>query len=722
MNKRKTVLFFVLVSLFISNSFSGIKFDNLTINSGDDLLYSVSHEIPGVKPYSTLFSLHLDKDKEISGTNLPDILTCYPEKIDVISGGKKLQVRNRWGTAIYDFDKSSLSWIARSSIIPEKSFSLGPIVSSPDGAWCVFVRKTGAQTGELIIENVETRKYVILDKNASFSFSQVPVKWSGTSRQFVYEKNGSVYFCNPENMFKGSQIEEKYRRIGNGTVESIQWASDEALVYIDRDIIYFLDSKELTTFGMYASIVTPGKIIGRLSEKFDPARMIFKTNRNVSEIVIAKENNFISYYKLDSANQKNFVKLINYKSYQDIFSDSFKFTILWPENSKPIIWTDMISDEGKKCSACYMFNETNDIVKIAYAEETVANPAVSPDGKYLAFAKGNSVFVYLISPWSFCCEIKNEKAECIAWKDNDSLVIGGTETVRLWKKSSSKESVLFLSSVKNVFWNYDRDVIAFTSDDKPYLYFKNLNTWKAVNETAVQKKAVVQNENFRVFTGKAANLRYDNAIFVRTLGDNVNTFSLYPETQKKSPAKKKIAISFDAVNNTDGINQILAVIRNYNLDCTFFINGEYIRRYPKETKKIAKCGFECGSMFYTPVDLTLEEFIIDSDYIKKGLARNEDEFFACTGKELSLIWHAPFYKTSQLIKQAGSEAGYSYIDFPVDQTVMESKAGKSTIDKVIPVTIGSSYDPMEIRYYEKLELLINTLLDSDYEIVPVSAL
>ena len=57
---------------------------------------------------------------------------------------------------------------------------------------------------------------------------------------------------------------------------------------------------------------------------------------------------------------------------------------------------------------------------------------------------------------------------------------------------------------------------------------------------------------------------------------------------------------------------------------------------------------------------------MDEDFIRRGLARNEDEFYQCTESELSIFWHAPFYKTTEQIIEYGKNAGYTYIDLKTE--------------------------------------------------------
>lgn len=721
--KKTLPALFLTMFIIPAFSFAGIKFDNLNINSENKMLYTVTQNTSGIKPYSVLFSYNLHDESSIAQNNLPDIITCYPEYLNSLSKGKKMQVRNRYGTAVYDFDNNTLKWIARSAILPEKSFSLSPIITSPDGAWVVFMRKVASSTGELIIQNADTKMYVILDREASYSYTNLPVKWSPDSKNFVYQKNNSVYYCNPEKMFKGIQLEEKYRRIGNGKIQNVQWCSNTSLAYIDSDIIYMIDERELSSLGIYSNFYDLGKVIGRLPERFDPDTMEFKINSAATQMVMVKNNNFVSYYSINPVNTTDYVKILNYKSYTDVFDGSYKFEILWPEFSKPVIWTDFISDSGKISSAVYLFNEKNEIVNILSVEDSTSNAAISPDGKYISFSSGNSVFIYSVNPWTRTAEIKGEKTVSLCWKDSSNLCIGGDQTVRLYNVPLKSESCLFLSQCKSATWDKtSKNIIALTDSYKEYFVYDEVkNVWQKTY-SCEPLKAQVQNQEYRIYKAEAKNSRYDNGIYVRHLSGKVNTFALYKEAMKKSASKKKIALAFDLMNSADGVNTILALCEKYDIKPTFFINGEFIRRYPKEVKKIASSGAEAASMFYTCTDLTVKDFEINEDYIKRGLARNEDEYFAVTGKELSLLWHAPFYKSNKMIRDAGSQAGYSYIEFPVEEDSIDSKAGKTLESQIIPITVGAKSDSEKNEFYTKLELLINSLMDGDYEIVSVSGL
>ena len=147
-------------------------------------------------------------------------------------------------------------------------------------------------------------------------------------------------------------------------------------------------------------------------------------------------------------------------------------------------------------------------------------------------------------------------------------------------------------------------------------------------------------------------------------------------------------------------------------------------------------------MFFTTSDLNSSKYKIDKNFISRGLARNEDDYYGITGKELSLLWHPAYYTLSDIIVSAGKEAGYTYVGYDVDSLdwvcledsgtltglymnsskLVERILAEKKPGSVIPIRVGSPAGTRTDYLYDKLELLINGLLESGYDIVPVSSL
>jgi hypothetical protein len=139
--------------------------------------------------------------------------------------------------------------------------------------------------------------------------------------------------------------------------------------------------------------------------------------------------------------------------------------------------------------------------------------------------------------------------------------------------------------------------------------------------------------------------------------------------------------------------------------------------------------------------MTDASFKIDKDFIKNGLATNEDDYFTITGNELSLIWHAPYYFTNSDIIDASMEMNYTYVGRDVDtldwvssaeptlsEFYMSSAALVERVLKlkkpgsIIPIRIGKTDPGREDYLFHRLDALINGLISLGYSIVPVTDL
>lgn len=743
MMSRKIVIL-ILIFLNITFLHAQVKFENPQINAESKVLFTVNHKLGGTVSYKTLFMADATQSESTR------ILTCFPEKMELLSNGSVLQVRNRYGTARYSVADSTLSWIKREDSIPADAKAMLPQAVSPDGKWACFVKKTDAASGELYLKNMSTLEEFLLNDKCDFDYDEVPAKWAGDGSVFVYEKAGNLYFGDPKAVYQKVQMGEEFRKIGEGTINCVQWANGKYLIYINRDLVYKISAKELYTRGLYSPVVGIGIVIGRLPIGFDSHKDKFWVSPQVNQIVTVSANSVISSYKINGTASSYFTSVYS-KPFKDISASAVDYDVFFCSDGSQILWVNLIGLlDGKRNSSVYrLSSELKELIRV----ENATRPLLSPDGRKIVFASQKFAFVYDLGTWLELGRISGEKVYSYAWSGSNLLYIGGESTVREWKAENNRfpkdGKMLFLSSANTAFWkpNAENIVCAQSATNKATFYdydpFKNV--WQTSADDSrtsfeFMKKAevsvyAVQNARYRVYTGLTDNKLYENALYIRNFSGNGTSYAVYPETVKPSDERKKLALIFDAIDSADGLTHILAVLANYDIKATFFLNGEFIRRYPQECKQIIESGHDCASMYFSVTDLTEKGFIIDENFIRRGLARNEDEFYAATGRELSLLWHAPFYKANSEIKKAGELSGYKYIEagrLSLDSYTLEKAAdGKKWYlsardlvklyvdsaepDMIIPVTVGLSDGTRRDFLYEKLSLLIGDFLDFGYE-------
>jgi peptidoglycan/xylan/chitin deacetylase (PgdA/CDA1 family) len=716
---------------------AGISFGSSDLNDADEVLFTVRQTLPGTVSYRSLFYAKITNGTAAAS---PEILTCYPEQMELLSGGTFLQIRNRYGTARYVFDSHQLTWTSRADSIPLNSMRLSCRTVSPDGKWSCYILKTGYAEGRLVFEDSATGKTFVLDEHAPFSYDTVPVKWSPDSSIFLYSRNGKIYFCDPAASQQGIQIEEKYREIGTGSIKSICWAGDN-LFYIDGDMVYRIDVKGLYTAGLYSGIIGKGSPCGRLPEQFDSRHDVFSVNSSNTSLFLIKSGRVFSYYSLGS-NSCRYLDIIFSRPYTNSSGSLLDAVILWDGNGYPYVWMRLMPYDGGKAQAC-VYKVSDSFVPVLSVENS-CRPVVSSDGTLAAFFSGSTVYVYNIATWKRVGQLSGENMVSAVWGGNTVLYVGGDQSVRKWNIADGKSEALFLSSTAAGLWDKKSGRIAVrASGGRTFILDRTKKTW--METAALQNTAAsTQNGRYRVFSGTTSNELYENALYVRTLSGKAVTKAVYPESIVRTPERKKAAFVFDAYDSSDGLPDILSTLTTYGVKGTFCLNGEFIRRYPQETKQIASTKNRCASLFFSTADLTSSAFIADENFIRRGLARNEDEFYQCTGAELSLLWHAPYYRVTDAIRASGKKAGYTYIDVlngkecemtledAAEQNAAYVSAARIIDDDVaalrrkgggiIPVTVGFARGKRTDYVYRNLDLLISAVLDEGFDIVSADEL
>ena len=735
--KKFRILCCIFIALAVLPLSAGVSFGSADLNDKDEILFTVRRDFPGTPSYRTLFYAKLVNG---SPAESPRALTCYPERMELLSAGKILQIRNRYGTARYSFETGTLEWTEQADTIPLDSMPLFPRAVSPDGAWSCFVVKTGFVEGTLMFENSVTGRRTSLDPHASVSYDSLPVKWAPDSSLVLYAKDGTIYFCSPDALFRGIEIDEAYREIGPGSIDSICWAGGDVF-YIDGDMLYKINVKELYTTGLYSPVIGRGTPVGRLPESFDPSRDMFSVDKNGTSLLLIKSGKMFSRYRL-RGNTGDYLPVVFSRPYTSDSASLVDAVVLWGADGTPYVWLRVMPySGGKPMAAVY---RASDSLSPVLSAENSCRPVVSPDGSRAAFFSGSTIYAYDISSWKRIGELLGENTASAVWDGNDTLYIGGDRSVRRWNVASGESTALFLSSASSCSWDRETGRATVTAGDKTFSLDTSLKKWTGLpspRENAVS----VQNGRYRVFFGTTPSSHFENALYVRTLSGKAVTKAAFPESAQKTPTRKKAALAFDAYDSADGLPLILASLDTYNIRGTFFFNGEFIRRYPKETKQISLTGNTCASLFFSELDFTKSPFVIDEEFIRRGLARNEDEFFRCTGKELSLLWHAPFYRATAAARNAGKKAGYAYTEAVSgdagqaaltarDSTaVAENRSVADFIETcitslvkngggIVPVSVGSSRKPASERVYQKLDLLISAIIDAGFDIVDAGEL
>ena len=726
---KKIAILCLLISLISFSAVAGTSFGNLDLNPNDEMLFTVRHNMVGTSPYKSLFKTVL---KDGKAEKAPEVITCYPEQMELLSAGDLLQIRNRYGIARYSKKSGELVWIEKKEEIPENIVPVVPYAVSPDGKYFCRIDPTSVFSGNLMLVSTESGKSSILCEGVLNSYEDLPVKWSPDSSVVVYEKKNAVYFCNPDAVLRGVEIDERYRKVGRGSINSVYWASSKYLAYVDDYLLYKINTKELYTLGLYSGIIGQGKPMGRLPFQFNPLTDKFTCDNEVTSAVVTQNGRLFTYLVVRSASC-DYMDVIYSRPYTESNASLVASYIFWDASGKPVLWQEKLPYDGvKEHGAVYKLDvQAKQVLQI----EDSGKPFLSPSGNRVMFFAGSTVYVYDINSWKRIAVLTGEKVVSAIWTDDSNLYVGGEKSVRLWNILTNQVDTITISSVTAGYWDTnDYSIVADTGNANFYKYDSKKKTW-AKSEVTRAIEPVKQNGHYRVFVGTTQNKNYDNALYVRSLSKKAVTIPLYRESARKVAEKKKVALAFELYDNADGLPLILSDLKKFNAKGSFFINGEFIRRYPAETRQIVTNGHLPASMFFTTANLTENSFIINEDFVRRGLARNEDEFYSCTKTELTLFWHAPFYATSPELISYGANAGYTYVnpcsdvsefnnpDMDPEKLIKKFLLGlEKTNGGVVSVVGGFSQSNHSRPLYKYMALLISALLDSGYELVDLNSL
>ena len=68
--------------------------------------------------------------------------------------------------------------------------------------------------------------------------------------------------------------------------------------------------------------------------------------------------------------------------------------------------------------------------------------------------------------------------------------------------------------------------------------------------------------------------------------------------------KKIIALTFDISWGSNTPTPVLDILKDNNLNCTFFLSGPWVKQYPEIAKRVQADGHEIGSHGYRHINLT----------------------------------------------------------------------------------------------------------------------
>ena len=768
---KRVVLVLAALSLIPLSLIAQVRFQGLDLNASGELLFSAETRVPGLGSHTTLLLA------DIPGARMQQ-LSVFPERL--VRLGDRVQVQNRFGVFRTDPEEAAgfapvrafPAFVTGNDIATGKTVAVG---ASPDGRYLTYLVATSPGYGELLLHDIEEDARTVVSRRVEMSLDQAPLRWSGDSRFFVYSKGNELYYFSLDQFRSGRSLSEQLRRIGPGTVESVYWGSDSALYYARGSLVYRVLGTEFFTRSLYQDLLGIGSLVGKLPAPFDPNFDRFWVSPDGEKLLLSKDGRNI---------QVLFMQTDDYASTGETLSLPYLYlprntrvrTVLWSPSDRVTLLTGSIL-HGEQQTRVYRIDLTDEEARsrfVATDDAEVLGIALAPDATRALVWTETGVSVRSYNSWEESAAIPHPGLIHAEWENSEGLVLAGHHTIErvtLHSGGDHERELLALSSVAG--YGYAPETGAVRAENAAGAFELGENGWarladadRAPEDALPVADASVAGENYRVYLENLSRGSYANMVMVRNI-ESFGTSPLFPRPRQQFEAfpsrdepvdltnfshgsrirRREVSLVFNAIDSVAGLTEILNTLAEYELQATFFLNGDFIRRHPGAVREIAASGHEVGSLFYTYFDMAGGRFQITSDFIKQGLARNEDEYFEVTGEELSLLWHAPYYFTSPTIIAASREMNYAYIGRDVDSRdwvprrdetgfsrlytptsdIIENVIEDKQPGSIIAMTVGKPGDGRpdggrDDYLFQRLDVLINELIERGYGIVPVSTL
>ncbi|MCX7787673.1 MAG: polysaccharide deacetylase family protein [Spirochaetes bacterium] len=734
-----------------------VTFSTLNLSKNHLLLFRATAERPGQDDFSTLFLGDIP-----AGTM--EQLTFFPEAVQYLAQTGELQIQNRFGVFRTNraFDppvrvKKFPSFISQSKVSIGK---LPPLQPSPDGRFLLYLEPTSPAYGKLMLFDLQNERYEVVSSKQELSLSTPPVRWSPDSKYFIYGKGGKLYYFSIEQYQRDALPAESIRQLGAGTVESVQWGERGDLYFIEGSLVYRILAAELFARSLYSPILRIGRIIGKIPFSFDPNFDRFWISPQGDKILlcIGGQNIFVYPLRLD-----DFQSSSSHLPYLLLSRNAYIKTIAWSKDDIVTLLTQGIA-EGKAISKIYRIDLKTESTSFTGTEDPEAlGMSLSPDQARIALYTRKGIQIRNYTTWKEERVFPFESPIHVYWIQPQALIVAGNWETALIQLPEGTKKVICLSQPEE--FGFQDGKVAVRARDTKALYDPSTKQWSLLT-TFQPEPPSIQSTDFRVFLEPLPSGPFKNLVMIRSL-KKPGTYPLFqPVSEPYDPLPTKdepvdffnfthgsrirgrtISFVFNAVDSVEGLTEILRTLSDYNIKATFFVNGEFIRRNPGAVKEIAYSGHEVGSLFNTYFNMTDPQYKVTPEFIKQGLARNEDEYFQATGKELTLLWHTPYYILRDDFLQAAREMNYTFVGRDVDsldwvvkltetglhplylpasdliERILELKKPGSIISfQVGKPENGQKGNWREDYLFQRLDLLINRLLEKGYRIVPVSVL
>ncbi|WP_251849995.1 polysaccharide deacetylase family protein [Enterococcus hirae] len=189
------------------------------------------------------------------------------------------------------------------------------------------------------------------------------------------------------------------------------------------------------------------------------------------------------------------------------------------------------------------------------------------------------------------------------------------------------------------------------------------------------------------------------------------------DSNKIKNLERAVAITFDDGPNEITTLQVLDILKDKNVQATFFMLGENVIKNKGIVKRISKSGHEIGNHSFSHKQLTL----LSNEEIKRELGKTDQAIYKATGQMPQYI-RPPYGSIDKNVAEIGKRP---FIEWSVDSRDWESKNKESIIEEIKNQVYSGSillFHDIQPATVEALPEVIDDLYSQNYEFFTISQL
>ncbi|SIQ51605.1 Peptidoglycan/xylan/chitin deacetylase, PgdA/CDA1 family [Alkalispirochaeta americana] len=764
---KRLTLVFILGAVSVLSLAGQVRFSGLDLNASEELLFAATTEVPEFGSYDTLLFADIP-----GGTRTQ--LTIFPERVSVLGEGSILQVQNRFGLfrgTLSDGFSGFSPLEAFPSFVQGDAIQTGKVlsvVSSPDGRFLSYLVPTSPGYGEIRLYDTRQDQEITVAAQVELALRNLPHSWSRDSRFLAYSKGGYVYYFSVRQYLEDRVLSERLRRIGPGTINSVVWTGENTLNFVSGSVVYRIPGVEFFTRSLYQELLKIGRIVGKLPHRFDPIFDRYWISPDGEKILLSRDGRNIHLFYLEADDFLSTGETLSLP-FLHLPRNTRVRQVMWSSDDLITLRTGSIR-AGESVSALYRLDLQDQEKRTRFrdtGDQGIRGIDLSPDGRDLLVWDDEGAEVRDHRSGEVRVRIDQPGLLQARWISRKELLLAGRELIEhvdLERSGNGPFRTVFAISQPQDY-GFNRSNGRVEVQGGGLAFQLDSRGWSSVSSLDLRERRVASGRN-RVYMEDLSRGSYRNMVMVRNIA-SFGTEPLFPEplqayepfpreddpvdfghfTHGSRIRRREVSLVFNAIDSVTGLPEILNTLAEYRVRATFFVNGDFIQRHPGAVREIAESGHEVGNLFYTHFDFSSGRFQITPEFIRQGLARNEDLFYNATGQELTLLWHAPYYFVDSTILSAARMMNYTYIGRDVDSLDWVSLRGAGGVSRryspsaqiiedvlrqkkpgsIIAMTVGRPGDDRpdggrEDYLFHHLDVLLNGLIERGYQVVPVSTL